>query len=186
MARISRTVLAFVAFVTITAFGHSGCAQTSSAGGQQKILSGRSPYIAVSIALPQKQIPADQKPSVVLTVELLGGNLTTLFPETRVHVEGEAGEPPTTLYQRQLTHTFRPGERELRPDDFQRIIGPAASEDGPKFSADVTYDLSRLYDLSKPGKYTVYIEAFDQTASKRNRVWVRSQTAQFEILPPHP
>jgi hypothetical protein len=110
--------------------------------------------------------------------------LTAAFPETRVHVEGAAGEPSTTLYQRQLTHTLRPGERELRPDDFQRSIGPALSEDGPKFSADEKWDLSLLYDLSKPGKYTVYIEALDQTASKRKAVWVRSEIVQFEIQAP--
>ena len=64
-----------------------------------------------------------------------------------------------------------------------RTIEPALSEEGPKFAADETYDLSLLYELSKPGKYAVYIEALDQTASERNAVWVRSQTLQFEIQP---
>ncbi len=185
MARINRIVQRLVAPVALIASVQFGYAQKSSAGDQQEVLSGRSRYMAVSIALPQKKIPAGQKPLVVLTVELLGGNVTTVFPETRVHVEGEAGEPPTTLYQRQVTHTLRSGERELRDDDFKRTIEPALSEGDPKVSADETWDLSLFYDLSKPGKYTVYIEALDQTASERNRVWVRSQTAQFEILPPH-
>jgi hypothetical protein len=184
MARFNSNVQVLIVLVAITA-GHSGYAQTSSAGDQQETVNGRSAYMAVSIALPQKQIPVGQKPWVVLTVELLGGNVTAAFPETRVHVEGDAGEPPTTLYQRQLTRTLRPGERELIGGGFQRSIGPALSEDGPKFSADEKWDLSLLYDLSKPGKYIVYIEALDQTASKRDRVWVRSQTLQFEILPPH-
>jgi hypothetical protein len=172
-----------MALVVILVSRHSGFAQTF-AGDQQEILNGKSAYMAVSIYLPQKQIPAGQKPWVVVTVELLGGNVTITFPEIRVHVVGERGEPPTTLLQRQLTHMLRPGERELRSGDFQRGIGPTLSEDGPKYSDDEKYDLSLLYDLNKPGKYTVYIEALDPTASKRNEVWVRSQALQFEIQPP--
>ncbi|MGI0133495.1 MAG: hypothetical protein ACREBW_00855, partial [Candidatus Micrarchaeaceae archaeon] len=47
------------------------------------------------------------------------------------------------------------------------------------------YDLSRLFDLNKPGKYTVYIEvsnAFHSNDWKGG--WVRSPTATFEILAP--
>jgi hypothetical protein len=39
------------------------------------------------------------------------------------------------------------------------------------------YDLSLLYDLSKPGKYTVYIEVGDPNTG----VWLRSPAATFEI-----
>jgi hypothetical protein len=167
----------------MAAKGISVDAQTAQVSYQPKVVVGRSAHVAVSLALPQKQIPAGQKPWAFLTVENLGGNVTSTFPPDRVHVEGEAGEPPTTLYQRQLTHTLRPGERELM-GGYEPTIGPALSEDGPKFSADMKYDLSLLYDLSKPGKYTVYIEVLDVSAPETKHgagLWVRSETAQFEV-----
>jgi hypothetical protein len=172
--------------MTIVAFAaasNAGYAQTSSGGVQPQVLDSKSAHIAVSIALPKKQIPPGQKPWVVLTVENLGGNVTSTFPETRVHVEGGAGEPPTTLYQRQIAHTLRPRERELAMGS-QPSIGPALSKDGPKISADMKYDLSLLYDLSKPGKYTVYIEVLDVSAPETKHgagLWVRSKTLPFEI-----
>jgi hypothetical protein len=94
------------------------------------------------------------------------------------------GEAPTTLYQRQVTHTLWPGERELT-GGYEPPIGPRVSLDGePTFSSDRTYDLSLFYDLSKPGKYTVYIEVLDVSAPETQRgagLWVRSQTEQFEV-----
>jgi hypothetical protein len=183
MTRFNTIVLSFMTIVAFAAARDSGYAQTSSAGVRPDVLDSRSAHIAVSVALPRKQIPAKQKPWVVLTVENLGGNVTSAFPETRVHVEGGAGEPPTTLYQRQITHTLRPGERELM-GGFQPSIGPALSEDGPKFAADMKYDLSLLYDLSKPGKYAVYIEVLDVSAPETKHgagLWVRSKAVPFEI-----
>ena len=144
---------------------------------QPTVMIGKSAHIAVGLALPQKQIPAGHKPWVVLTVENLGGNVTIAFPEDRVHVEGETGEAPTTLYQRQLTHTLRPGERELASGGYEPEIWPT-------FSSDRKYDLSLFYDLSKPGKYTVYIEVLDVSAPETQHgagLWVRSETAQFEV-----
>jgi hypothetical protein len=188
MAQFNSSVVSLIALVAITAPGHFGYAQTSSTGVQPEVLDSKSAHIAVSVVLPRKQIPAGQKPWVVLTVENLGGNVTSAFPETRVHVEEGAGEPPTTLYQRQITHTLRPGERELMMGGFQPSIGPALSEDGPKFSADMKYDLSLLYDLTKPGEYTVYIEALDLSAPETIHgagLWVRSKTVPFEIQAPN-
>jgi hypothetical protein len=173
-------------FGVMAAKGISVDAQAAQAVSYQpKVMIGKSAHIAVSLAVPQKQIPAGQKPSAILTVELLGGNLTTVFPEDRVHVEGEMGEAPTTLYQRQVTHTLRPGEPGLMSGGFEPTIGPTVSIDGePTFSSDRTYDLSLFYDLSKPGKYTVYIEVLDVSTPETERgagLWVRSQTEQFEV-----
>jgi hypothetical protein len=181
MARFSSNVLSLMALVAITASGHSGYAQTSPAGVQPEVLDSKSAHIAVSIALPQKRIPAGQKPWVVLTVENLGGNVTIAFPEDRVHVEGEAGEPPTTLYQRQVTQTLRPGEPQLRMGGFEPEIWPT-------FSSDRKYDLSQYYDLSKPGKYTVCIEVLDVNAPETKHgagLWVRSKAVAFEIQAPN-
>jgi hypothetical protein len=177
MTRFNTIVLSFMTIVALAAAGNSGYAQTSSAGVQPDVLDSKSAHIAVSIALPKKQISAGQKPWVVLTVENLGGNVQIAFPEDRVHVEGEAGEPPTTLYQRQVTHTLRPGERELMMGGFEPTILPT-------FSIDRKYDLSLFYDLSKPGKYTVYIEVLDISAPETKHgagLWVRSKTVPFQI-----
>jgi hypothetical protein len=181
MARFNSNVLSLMALVAIAASGHFGYAQTSSAGVQPEVLEGRSAHVAVSIALPQRRIPAGQKPWAFLTLENLGGSVTIAFPEDRVHVEGEAGEPPTTLYQRQVTHTLRPGEPEL-------MMGGYEPEIWPTFSSERKYDLSLLYDLSKPGKYTVYIEVLDVSAPETKHgagLWVRSKTVPFEIQAPH-
>jgi hypothetical protein len=171
-----------VAIVAIAATDSSGYAQTSPAGIQPHLFNGKSTNIAVDLVLPKKQIPAGQTPWAFLTVKNLGGNVTIAFPQDRVHVEGETGEPPTTLYQRQVTHKLRPGERELRMGGFEPEIWPT-------FSSDRKYDLSQYYDLSKPGKYTVYIEVLDVSASETKHgagLWVRSKTAQFEMLAPEP
>jgi hypothetical protein len=181
MAQFNSSVLSLIALVAITASGHFGYAQTSSTGVQPEVLDSKSAHIAVSIALPKKQIPAGQKPRVVLTVENLGGNLTILFPPDRVRVVGEAGEPPTTLYQRQVTQTLRPGEPGLMMGGFEPEIRPS-------FSSDREYDLSMFYNLSKPGKYTVYIEVLDVSAPETKHgagLWVRSKTVQFEIQAPN-
>jgi hypothetical protein len=181
MARFNGTGLSLMAIIAIAASGTSGYAQISSAGGQPDVLDSKSAHIAVSIALSQKQIPAGQKPWVLLTVENLDGNVTIAFPEARVHAEGEAGEPPTTLYQRQVTHKLRPGERELMMGGFEPEIWPT-------FSSDRKYDLSLFYDLSKPGKYTVYIEVVDVSAPETKHgagLWVRSKTVPFEIQAPN-
>jgi hypothetical protein len=181
MTRFKTIVLSFMTIVALSAASNSGYAQSSSAGVQPEILDSRSAHIAVGIALPKKQILAGQKPWVVLTVENLGGNVQIAFPEDRVHVEGVAGEPPTKLYQRQVTHTLRPGERELMMGGFEPTILPT-------LSIDRKYDLSLFYDLSKPGKYTVYIEVLDISAPETKRgagLWVRSKAVPFEIQAPN-
>jgi hypothetical protein len=182
MTRFHTLGPSLMAIVAIAAAGNSGYAQTSPVGGQAQVIDSKSTHIAVSIALPQKQIPGGQKPWVVLTVANLGGNVTIAFPQDRVHVEGETGEPPTTLYQRQVTHTLRPGERELMMGGFEPTIWPT-------FSSDRKYDLSGYYDLSKPGKYTVYIEVLDVSAPETKHgagLWVRSKTVPFEMLAQEP
>jgi hypothetical protein len=181
MTGFNRIFLTLMGAVALAAAGNFGYAQTSSAGVGPVVLDSKSAHIAVSIGLPQKQIPAGQKPWAFLTVENLGGNVTIAFPRDRVHVEGEAGEPPTTLYQRQVTQTLQPGEPQLRMGGFEPEIWPT-------FSSDRKYDLSGFYDLSKPGKYTVYIEVLDVSAPETKHgtgLWVRSKTVPFEIQAPN-
>ena len=123
--------------------------------------------IALSIAISKDHIPVGQKPWVGLTIK----NLTheeIPYPDDRVYVQGKDGEPPATPWQQQrnkLAGGYRPS---ILPGD----------------SFTMKYDLSAFYDLSKPGKYTVYIEvlaAFHATAWKGD--WMRSPMAHFEIVP---
>lgn len=158
---------------SIVTVGANGSPTASQSAGETN----NHPSLALSVALPQRQVPAGKAPTVQLTVRNLT-NEDVPFPETYVHVEGANGEPPTTLRQRQLTHRLKPGEPALMAGGFEPLIGAGASSTRK-------YDLGKLYDLIKPGKYSVYIEALDVAASKDNAgVWVRSNTVDFEIQAP--
>jgi hypothetical protein len=152
-------------------------AQVPPATGQSASWESESPRLALNLALLQEHIPAGHTPVALLTVR--NPSKTDMpFPKDRVHVEGENGESPTTLLQRQLTHRLRRGEKEIRSGGFEPLILAGASSTRK-------YDLERFYDLSEPGKYTVYIEVLDAAASKDNAgVWLRSNTVSFEIEAP--
>jgi hypothetical protein len=151
--------------------------QTSTKAEEANSPRSKSAAITLSIAVSKDHIPVGQTPWVTLTVK----NLTDeeiAFPPDRVHVESENGEPPTTMRQRQLTNRRQPGEPSILSGGFEPSIPPEAS-----FTR--KYDLSRLYDLSKPGKYTVYIEVFDAFHSNKWKGgWVRSPVVHFEITGP--
>jgi hypothetical protein len=141
----------------------------------------QSTTISLAIAVPAEHIPVGQKPWVSLTVKNLGAQEIN-YPYDRVYVDGPNGEPPTTLRQRQLTMRLNPGEPQLRMDRFGSYIAPGASSTRK-------YDLSALYDLSEPGKYTVYIEVLDELAAlakakTKTDYWVRSPVATFEVEAP--
>ena len=149
--------------------------QNRSALKRSATVAKQSATLGLSLTVPKGQVPMGQIPWVSLTVKNLS-NADILFPdEERVHVEGEKGEPPTTLRQRQLTHTLQAGEQTLMGGGYEPTI-----EQGTSFTR--KYDLTKLYDFSKPGKYVIYIEVLDESASKNNAgVWVRSNTVQLEI-----
>lgn len=128
------------------------------------------PPISLSIAIPKDHIHVGQKPWVHLTVKNLTGEEIT-YPHDQVYVEGEHGEPPATEWGR------------LRKNN--QLGGGFTPSIGPGESFTMKYDLSAFYDLSKPGKYSVYIEvstAFHATGWKGD--WMRSPVAHFEIQAP--
>ena len=128
------------------------------------------PPIALSIAISTDRVPVGQKPWVGLTIKNLT-NEEISYPDDQVYVQGDNGEPPATPWQRQrrnrqLSGGYRPS---IQPGD----------------SFTMRYDLSAFYELSKPGKYAVYIEvmaAIHATAWKGD--WMRSPSAHFEIISP--
>ncbi len=130
MTRFHKLAVSLAMFGVMAAKSISVDAQAAQAVSYQpKLMIGKSAHVAVSLTLPQKQIPAGQKPWAFLTVENLGGNVTIAFPQDRVHVEGEAGEAPTTLYQRQITETLRSGEPRLMSGAFEPTILPTFSSE---------------------------------------------------------
>lgn len=139
----------------------------------------KSATLSLSIAVPNEQIPLKQKPWVHLTVTNLGSKEIPC-PFSRVYVEGSKGEPPTTLWQRQLTYRTKPGETGIKFGGYRPPIAPAG---WPGDSFIMKYDLSAYYDFKEPGKYTVYIEVLDESGTMANP-WVRSPVAAFELVAP--
>ena len=143
----------------------------------------KSAKIAVSIAVPNRQIPLGQKPWVHLTVKNLGSE-EIAYPSNQVYVEGPNGEPPTTHIQRAMTNRLKPGEAGIPETGFRPPIAPAG---WPGDSFTMKYDLSYFYEFKAPGKYTVCIEVLDvpKPGTKRDTaLWVRSPIATFELLAP--
>jgi hypothetical protein len=126
------------------------------------------PPIAIGIAVAQDKIPVGQKPWVQLTIK----NLTSeemAYPDDQVYVQRESGEPPATPWQRKRKNGQLPG-------GFTPSVQP-----GDSFT--MKYDLSAFYDLSKPGKYSVYIEVLAPSHATAWK-WMRSPVAHFEIIVP--
>jgi hypothetical protein len=92
----------------------------------------------------------------------------------RVYVEGDKGEPPTTLFQRQMTWRLKPGDVSLPTDEH------AVWNIAPERSDDMKFQLAYLYDLSVPGEYSVYAEVVDPSSQK----WLRTNTVKFKVQAP--
>ena len=151
--------------------------------GQDSSPTVKSDLIAVNIKMKQESVPADQHPWVLLTSKNISKH--NLFPgfchDSRVHLEGEKGEPPLTYRHRQLRR--EPGVPALAaggPPNFPlNIPGEKPYEGIPPGGVDVEiFDLTVLYNLA-PGKYTVYLDVQDQAG-----VWLRTNTVHFEIQQP--
>ena len=139
----------------------------------------KSALLSLRIVVPVEHIPMGQTPWVSLTVKNLSSN-EIAYPDDRVYVEAEKGEPPTTLHQRQVTHRPRPGEPAIKPTGFRPVIEPGGSYT-------MKYNLSGFYDFKQSGRYTVYIEVLDTLAPEAKTgdgSWVRSPVATFEVQAP--
>jgi hypothetical protein len=152
-------------------------AQTTPAANQ-------SDSIAISIALDKDHLSIGQVPIALVTIK----NISELevqdvcVPENpyRVHVEGKDGEPSKTEYYRHMLGDFRPGDG---PDQSGGSgIGCRRITAGSSIT--IKYDLTAFYDLSMPGKYSVYIEICDPSGPKDSSRLLRTKTAYFEIEAP--
>lgn len=131
----------------------------------------------VKISMQKDRIPLGELPIVVLTIENLTNHEIPQYIATdkyRIHVEGKNAEPPTTLYHRRITGKLLPKdsiERTQRTGP-EVVFSIQAGE-----SRTMKFDLSRYYDLSQPGKYSVYLEVHDDAGT-----WLRTNTLQFQIV----
>lgn len=128
--------------------------------------------IAVSMTMDKDHVRVGQSPWAILTVKNLTDQVLEINDNTyRVYVEGDKGEPPTTLVQRMMTGRLRPGDVPLRADQ-QSVWTISPGESGIQ-----RFQLDYLYDLSAPGRYSVYGEVKDWSSGE----WTRTNTAEFEM-----
>lgn len=128
--------------------------------------------ITVTLTMDKQEIPIGQSPWAILKVKNLTGHELPIFGNTyRVYVTGEKGDPPTTLAQRRRTGKLKPGEAAERTDEYVVWTVP------PNESGIKKIQLAYLYDLSIPGKFTVYAEVADPFSHK----WLRTNTVKFTM-----
>jgi hypothetical protein len=131
-------------------------------------ISKRSRNIEITVNAPAASITDGETPYLIVTVKNITNTVIRFPSEFRIRIDGANGEPATTLYQRQVTHTLKPGEPVLDNGGFQNEIQP-----GGVFT--MKYDLSKFYKLSA-GDYHVFIELRDDNGDDRRAVWVRSDS----------
>jgi hypothetical protein len=130
--------------------------------------------LAVWIEMQKGRVSIGQEPLAILTMKNMIDHAVRIHEYMyRAHVDGKDGEAPTTLVQRSITHRLLPGEAELRSDEMS---GPYTI--WPDESLVRKFQLSYLYDLRAPGKYTVYGEVMDPVSHQ----WLRTKPVAFEIV----
>ena len=145
----------------------------------QATTSSNNDSVSVTLTMQADQIQIGCKPWAVVTVYNISGQPVFLSTFTyRVYVYGKDGEAPTMLAQRQFTGRLRPGDAPLNytpnVEPSTLLIWPTG---GPADSVDRKFDLTYLYDLSAPGKYTAYAEVMDPSSHR----WLRTKTVTFEM-----
>ncbi|WP_142988266.1 hypothetical protein [Granulicella rosea] len=143
----------------------------------------QAPLVAIRLAIEKDHIPIGQKPRVFLTFknsshqQISWSIASHLF---RVHVEDKDSELPKTEWHRHLYGDYRSG------DGPTLVDGPNYGIDiAPESSNDRMYDLTKFYNFSVPGRYTVYMEVYDQSGPQDGSgKWLRTNTVQFELAPP--
>lgn len=160
--------------VTLSIVIISTVVASAQLSAQSASTANHSPSIAVSLALEQSQVPVGNTPRAVLTVKNVADQaicFSTSMHLYRIHVSSKTGEAPETELRRHRHGDFRPGDKP------ELAEGPVVCpEIAPGKSVIRIYDLSKFYDLSVPGAYTVYIEVRDTSG-----VWLRSNTAKLEM-----
>jgi hypothetical protein len=145
----------------------------------------KSRTVGLTIELEKAQYDIGEKPWVILTMKNTSRQqycLSTSPDLFRIHVEGENGEPPQTDWHRHLHGDVRPGDLPDPPE-----TPPTCRPIVPKSSDFEGFNLLMYYKLTKPGKYSVYLEVLDPSGPQdASGLWLRTNTVPFEILPAKP
>jgi hypothetical protein len=157
----------------IAANGAARKGQATSPGGQ-------SVSVTVSLTLENEHVQAGEGTVAVFTLKNIGDrsvSFSTASDLYRVHVSGTDHDPAEAEYQRHRHGDYRPG------DGPYLVDGPVvATELKPGESVSRKLNLKMFYDLSKPGKYSVYMEIYDPSGPiDQSGLWLRTNTAQFEV-----
>lgn len=135
------------------------------------------PSIAIKASMGTYRLSTGDTLTGELTVTNLSNENLELCPwpdRCTVHVMGEKGEPPTTYRQRDSTHRLLPGEAPLERTVYSPwIVAPGKADTHH-------WILDAFYDLSTPGKYTLYFEVQDP----KTREVLRSNTVPFSVATP--
>jgi hypothetical protein len=169
MPRICARIFALATIVLIASSG-------ICLGGQTVAPANQTDSITVSMTLDKDHLSVGQSPNVRVTMNnQTNHNIPFHFDMLLLHIESPSGEPPTKLNQRMATGKLLPGEAPLRADEYY-------SEDAIPARESITRTIRTkfFYDLSTPGKYTVYVDVKDPLTGK----WLRTNTAQLEIVAP--
>ena len=129
---------------------------------------------AVSISMEKETASASQSPTVTFVIKNISDkriDRDDCSSNSRVWIQGEQGEPPTTYRERAPTLRLLPGEPELAC-----TLNMSWSL-APRESRIVHVLLSYLYDLHQPGKYSVYLE-FPAPEG-----WLRTNIVTFHVVP---
>ena len=127
--------------------------------------------IQVSISMKQSLVPVGQQ--ILLDIAVKNVSNESYYGDDFVpHVQGEKGELARTEYHRSRRH--EPGMPELAqmgpPPEREIKAGKTGYRGLP---------LLAYYDLSAPGKYSVYVEY-----QSENGKWQRTNTVQFIVQAP--
>ena len=178
MPRSRILVLSVTAIMLIAANCTSLFAQTAQPASKSRT-------VALTIELEKAVFVIGEKPWAILTMKNTSRQefcLSTSPDLFRVHVEGPSGEAPQTEWHRHLNGDFRPGDAPS-PPEAEATCRPIQ----PKESDFEGFNLLMYYNLSAPGKYSVYLEALDPSGPQdASGLWLRTNTVLFEILPKKP
>jgi hypothetical protein len=137
------------------------------------------PSIDVKIAMEKDQVPAGGSPILIMTETNKSDRDVPVHTELHNYhllIKGEKGEAPLTEFHRHLRGEWLPGDGpDLRADEM------ALTMISPGESGTLKFDLTRFYDLSRGGRYTVNVGAREQSSDN----YISSNTVSFEILIPN-
>ena len=133
------------------------------------------------VSLAKEKFPAGEPIAVRYVVKNVSQEEQTLWdsgfwPNHLIIVHDAAGkEPPLTAFGLQCRQAFSPGGERGKN---ARVKVPAGGEDATY----ERYDLTKLYDLSMPGRYTVQYVYEEKQGGWEGRL--PSNEVAFEVLPP--